>query len=194
MTDDLPGASPKGANSGASLPECRANSNRDALPIPSARPGFFPIQIPPVSTQVENAAPESPESSVGGGVQPRPTHWTPIKISALVALWNEGLPTSEIGKRLGTSKNAVIGRARRLGLRPRSSPLPPRIKPDVIDPHEPIGCRFIFGDVKIGEWNYCQKDQQGNPSYCPEHHAKTRHKAGQIGAIFQLPNLTTLDR
>ena len=42
--------------------------------------------------------------------------WTPEKIATLIALWNENLTTSEIGRRLGITKNAVIGKVHRLGL------------------------------------------------------------------------------
>jgi GcrA cell cycle regulator len=52
----------------------------------------------------------------------------------LAQLWDEGHSTAEIGRRMGISKNAVIGRARRLDLPARPSPIkrdgycPPRIK------------------------------------------------------------------
>ena len=42
--------------------------------------------------------------------------WTPERIAALIALWNEDLSTSEIGRRLDFTKNAVIGKVHRLGL------------------------------------------------------------------------------
>jgi GcrA cell cycle regulator len=40
-------------------------------------------------------------------------------------LWEEGVPTAEIGRRIGKSKNAVIGKARRLCLTARPSPIKP---------------------------------------------------------------------
>src|SRR6202000_1439118 len=43
-------------------------------------------------------------------------------IVRLRALWDEGLSTAEIGRRLGVSKNAVVGKAHRLGLPARLSP------------------------------------------------------------------------
>lgn len=49
--------------------------------------------------------------------------WTPEQISELTRLWGEGLTTSEIGKRLGISKNAVVGKAHRLHLAARPSPI-----------------------------------------------------------------------
>ena len=33
--------------------------------------------------------------------------WTPTRVSILIALWNEGLTTSAIGKKLGVPKESV---------------------------------------------------------------------------------------
>ena len=49
--------------------------------------------------------------------------WTPDRIKTLMGLWEEGLPTSEIGRRLGVTKNAVVGKVHRLGLKKRQSPI-----------------------------------------------------------------------
>lgn len=73
-------------------------------------------------------------------VRPPPEHagaqmWSAEKDRELTALWNEGLPTSQIGYRLGVSKNAAIGRARRLRLAARPSPIGQR--PNGAPPREP---------------------------------------------------------
>lgn len=44
-------------------------------------------------------------------------------IPALRALWDEGHSTAEIGRRLGVTKNAIVGKAHRLGLPDRPSPI-----------------------------------------------------------------------
>ena len=49
--------------------------------------------------------------------------WTDEAIAKLRALWAEGLSTAEIGRRLNISKNAVVGKAHRLNLPPRPSPI-----------------------------------------------------------------------
>lgn len=49
--------------------------------------------------------------------------WTEDAISRLRALWAEGHSTAEIGRRLGVSKNAVVGKAHRLDLPARPSPI-----------------------------------------------------------------------
>lgn len=49
--------------------------------------------------------------------------WTEERITELTRLWNDGLSTAEIGKMLGISKNAVVGKAHRLRLSSRPSPI-----------------------------------------------------------------------
>ena len=47
--------------------------------------------------------------------------WTQQKVDDLKKLWNEGVATSRIGEQLGFTKNAVIGKAFRLGLERRQN-------------------------------------------------------------------------
>ena len=49
--------------------------------------------------------------------------WTPEKIKSLKKLWQKGKSTIEIGKALGISKNAVVGKVHRLELAARPSPI-----------------------------------------------------------------------
>ena len=49
--------------------------------------------------------------------------WTDDVIGRLKAFWAEGLSTAEIGRRIGVSKNAVVGKAHRLCLPARPSPI-----------------------------------------------------------------------
>jgi GcrA cell cycle regulator len=49
--------------------------------------------------------------------------WNEEAIGKLRALWAEGLSTAEIGRRMGVSKNAVVGKAHRLNLTSRPSPI-----------------------------------------------------------------------
>lgn len=51
--------------------------------------------------------------------------WTPADEVALRQFWAEKLTGTQIGQRLGRTKNGVLGKAKRLGLPPRPSPLPP---------------------------------------------------------------------
>lgn len=49
--------------------------------------------------------------------------WTEEVISRLQELWQQGLSTAEIGRQLNITKNAVVGKAHRLGLPARPSPI-----------------------------------------------------------------------
>jgi GcrA cell cycle regulator len=49
--------------------------------------------------------------------------WNEETITRLHSLWAEGHSTAEIGRRLGVSKNAVVGKAHRLNLPARPSPI-----------------------------------------------------------------------
>lgn len=42
--------------------------------------------------------------------------WDDETIRLLRDLWSQGLSTAEIGRRLGVSKNAIVGKAHRLDL------------------------------------------------------------------------------
>ena len=49
--------------------------------------------------------------------------WTEQMVEDLRKMWKEGLTTGEIGKRLGVSKNSIVGKVHRLGLAGRPSPI-----------------------------------------------------------------------
>ncbi len=49
--------------------------------------------------------------------------WSEEAIAKLRNAWAEGLSTAEIGRRMGISKNAVVGKAHRLNLTSRPSPI-----------------------------------------------------------------------
>ncbi|MBX9795695.1 GcrA family cell cycle regulator, partial [Sphingomonas sp.] len=52
--------------------------------------------------------------------------WTDERIETLKAMWEKGLTASQIAETLGgVSRNAVIGKAHRLGLQSRPSPVKP---------------------------------------------------------------------
>lgn len=49
--------------------------------------------------------------------------WPDTQVAILGQLWNQRLSAAEIGRRLGGTKNAIVGKAHRLGLEPRPSPI-----------------------------------------------------------------------
>ncbi|HJN22704.1 MAG TPA: GcrA family cell cycle regulator [Rhodospirillales bacterium] len=107
-------------------------------------------------------------------------NWTPVHVSALIALWNDGLPCREIGRRLGFTKNAIIGKANRMGLPKRS----PSVRKAVNDKKPPGAevisleqltfgmCSWPHGDPQKDEFHFCgQPAVEGKP-YCAEHCAR----------------------
>ena len=52
-----------------------------------------------------------------------PSPWTPERLAMLRAEWATGVPTAEIGRRMGISKSAVIGKAHRMRLPGREAPV-----------------------------------------------------------------------
>lgn len=55
--------------------------------------------------------------------------WTEKVIAELRQLWDEGHSTTEIGRRMGVTKNTIIGKSQRLELSERRKPaLPPKPK------------------------------------------------------------------
>jgi GcrA cell cycle regulator len=56
--------------------------------------------------------------------------WTDERIERLTTLWTQGMTASQIAEELGgVSRNAVIGKAHRLGLQSRPSPVKPNEEP-----------------------------------------------------------------
>lgn len=112
--------------------------------------------------------------------------WTPEKIKQLKKLWQKGKSTVEIGKELGMSKNAVVGKVHRLGLDSRPSPIkkvneaPAKKTNKVQLPEKTHGimtlldlkmnsCRWPIGEVKDENFHFCGKECQTGKPYCPEH-------------------------
>ena len=63
--------------------------------------------------------------------------WNDETIARVRELWAEGLSTAEIGRRMSVSKNAVVGKAHRLNLPARPSP----IRRDVVAAPKPAPAR-----------------------------------------------------
>ena len=72
--------------------------------------------MPPLNRNVRGAAARRREEG-------HTSRWNDYLIQRLTALWVEGYTTAEIGQCLGISKNAVVGKVRRLQLPSRPSPI-----------------------------------------------------------------------
>jgi len=77
--------------------------------------------------------------------------WDDNNVSKLREIWDQGLPTAQIGKLLGFTKNAVVGKAHRIGLERRPSPIRrTAVKPDRKKARSPIIPKLNF-EVKKDE-------------------------------------------
>ncbi len=127
--------------------------------------------------------------------------WTPERISRLTELWADGVSASLIAKEMELGKNAVIGKAHRLELPRRPSPIlrnGPAPKTDVIaeatgaearklaDDRKPQWllshrmapsahsrtCQFIAGEPSSDDTCKCGEPVRRGSSYCPAHHRR----------------------
>lgn len=124
--------------------------------------------------------------------------WTVERIDELTKLWDTGYSASHIGKLLGVSKNAVVGKAHRLKLPPRPSPIRsgpavPRLKIPVLKSRpalevvaKPIarpvrtprrrvngaGCLWPIGDPGDSDFHFCGESEVPGKPYCEEHCAR----------------------
>ena len=126
--------------------------------------------------------------------------WTDEKVEILTQLWGKGHSASEIARIIGdVSRNAVIGKAHRLGLsgRPKtasssSSPVVAKPKPVVrrrtpVEKPRPVFiaegpiigagildltermCRWPIGDPKSSDFKFCGRKVATGCTYCSEH-------------------------
>ena len=125
--------------------------------------------------------------------------WTPERIDSLRRYWLEGLSSAQIAERLGgVTRNAVVGKRLRLGMRDRVAPgnaIPrpkgaskpkPKPKPKLKIAQEPPkatqppasaaspsipgaqSCKWIAGDPR-GYHTWCGEPTEPNSSWCAEH-------------------------
>ena len=75
--------------------------------------------------------------------------WNDSNVARLKELWDQGLPPAQIGKLLGFTKNAVVGKAHRIGLERRPSPIRrTAVKPDRKKARSPIIPKLNFEATK----------------------------------------------
>ena len=97
--------------------------------------------------------------------------WNEDNTGRLRELWNEGLPAAEIGRRLGTTKNAVIGKAWRLDLRPRRVTDSPNPVPSLAEimPLATDQCHWPLGRPGTPSFRFCNQPVLTGKSYCAAH-------------------------
>lgn len=100
--------------------------------------------------------------------------WTDAAIGRLRTLWAEGHSTAEIGRRLGITKNSVVGKSHRLDLPARPSP----IRQD--GPRQPPRPRRLRGPTL--------PSLQSLPAPAPTHEEATRAAPAPAPAAPRAPD------
>jgi GcrA cell cycle regulator len=99
--------------------------------------------------------------------------WTDTLQARLRELWEQGLTASQIAAELCITRNAVIGKAHRLGLSGRASPIqrtkPPKLT--LVALKERM-CRWPIGHPGEPGFHFCGGEARPNSPYCPEHHVR----------------------
>jgi len=108
--------------------------------------------------------------------------WTSERVETLRQLWGQGQTASQIAARLGgTTRNAVIGKAHRLGLSIKQAPPPVEEPPPpviVAPPPAPNsrGCQWPVGDPKQPDFHFCGQPSEIGRPYCAAHCAIAYHR------------------
>jgi GcrA cell cycle regulator len=113
---------------------------------------------------------ELSEEEACAPVRVEPT-WTPERIAQLKLLWEEGVTTAEIGRRVGVTKNAVIGKVHRIGLVPRVVKEAPPPRRNVFEFTGPA-CMWPIGHPTDADFHFCGSRPTAGKPYCEEHAAK----------------------
>ena len=115
--------------------------------------------------------------------------WDDTKLKELEDLWKQGHPISKIGEILGVSRNSVAGKAHRMGLPKRTSPISSSKKENLSnknnieknDKNIPLKiklrgvqwsrtkCCWPEGDPKLNDFKFCGKDIFPGRPYCDKH-------------------------
>jgi GcrA cell cycle regulator len=108
--------------------------------------------------------------------------WTDDQVLTLQQLWAQGLTASQIAQRLGTvTRNAVIGKAHRLGLASRPSPIRSENPAARHAKHKGPSCQWPIGDPSTENFQFCGAPIEPGRPYCSKHcevaYIKRDHKA-----------------
>ena len=113
--------------------------------------------------------------------------WTDERLEELKKLWAQGLSISQIGEALGVSRNAIAGKAHRMGLPKRPSPIikpkaeKPKVEPVVEEQDLPLRlelrqlvwsrskCCWPTGDPKKNGFVFCGDTVVPGKPYCLPH-------------------------
>ena len=115
--------------------------------------------------------------------------WDDDKLNKLRKLWDDGLPITKIGNEIGVSRNAIAGKAHRMGLPKRNSPIsksgdPRKNQQSNSSENSKVlplkimlrdvewsrnRCCWPIGDPKLAGFSFCGTSIIPGRPYCEEH-------------------------
>lgn len=107
-----------------------------------------------------------------------PYEWTLERIARLKDLWQDGMSSRDIAQKMGEglTRNAVIGKANRLGLsvsgRAKVNSKASEVKKVVVLPPDTSmrkKCQWPFGDPAKDNFYFCGQPTLESRPYCKEH-------------------------
>jgi GcrA cell cycle regulator len=110
--------------------------------------------------------------------------WTAAATKRVERLWASGLSGNQIAKLMGTTRNAIIGKARRMGLPARKISQPvlkkkiarkPKSRPVFQGTSDAVMalvdglCKYPYGEPCKENFRFCMKSTENKGVYCSEH-------------------------
>ena len=96
--------------------------------------------------------------------------WSEERVQQLKDMWSKGMTARQIAESLGegVTRNAVIGKAHRIGL---SQPSPAKIKPKpaMVAMVSDRGCRWPIGHPGESGFHFCGSQAAPGRPYCTSH-------------------------
>ena len=117
--------------------------------------------------------------------------WTDEMIEKLKKMWDEGLSTGEIGKRLGVTKNSIVGKVHRLQLVARPSPIKKKGAPsDNKKPEKEKAKPTIIPETKVADKAPKKEEKPVSKTVSTPVQPKVEPKP-QAKPIINTPNTTS---
>jgi GcrA cell cycle regulator len=109
--------------------------------------------------------------------------WSDERVQQLKDMWAQGASARHIAETLGggVTRNAVIGKAHRIGLS-QPSPAKVKVKPAVVAMVSDRGCRWPIGHPGESGFHFCGSQAEVGRPYCRSHCAQAYRNKEEAAA------------